>query len=121
MKKTLADRLDFLISNLNIKQRDAAERLGFTQSYLSMILNGTKKTPSSRFFEAAAREFSVNPDWLRSGKGDVYSVPGLSLPAQDAEIVARYKMLPSSDQAIVNQIIDALLVKALGEGGSKGG
>ena len=46
---------------------------------------------------------------------------GLSLPAQDAEIVARYKMLPSSDQAIVNQIIDALLVKSLGEGGSKGG
>jgi transcriptional regulator with XRE-family HTH domain len=119
MKKTLAERLDFLLSNLNIKQREAAERLGFTQSYLSMILNGGKKTPSSRFFEAAAREFSVNPEWLRSGKGEVYSVPGLSLSAPDAELVARYKMLPPPEQAIINQIIDALLVKSLGESGSR--
>jgi hypothetical protein len=84
-----------------------------------MILNGTPKTPSNRFFEAAAREFSVNPDWLRSGKGEAYLAPGLSLSASDAELVARYKMLPLPEQAIVNQIIDALLVKSLREGGSR--
>jgi transcriptional regulator with XRE-family HTH domain len=119
VKKTLADRLDFLLSKLKIRQRNFAERVGFTQSYLSMILNGTKKTPSVRFFEAVAREFSVNPDWLRSGAGEVYSVPGLSLASSDAELVARYKLLPPADQAIVDEIINALLLKSLGGGSSK--
>lgn len=114
MKKTLAERLDFLLSRLNIRQRDFAERAGFTQSYLSMILNGTKKTPSARFFEAVAREFSVNPDWLRSGEGEVFAVPGLSLSTSDAELVARYKLLPPADKAIVDEIINALLLKSLG-------
>jgi transcriptional regulator with XRE-family HTH domain len=115
VKKTLAERLDFLISNLGIKQRDFAERVGFTQPYLSMIQKGTKKTPSARFFEAVAREFSVNPDWLRSGEGEVYSVPGLSLSPADAEIMARYRLLPPAEQAMVDKIIDALLLKSLGE------
>jgi transcriptional regulator with XRE-family HTH domain len=113
VKKTLAERLKFLLSNSKIRQRDFAERVGFTQSYLSMILNGTKKNPSARFFEAVAHEFTVNPDWLRSGEGDVYAVPGLSLSSSDAEIVARYKLLPPAEQAIVDEIIKALLLKSM--------
>ena len=111
---TLSDRLDYLLSSLNINQREFAERAGFTQSYISLILNGSKKTPSSRFFNAVAREFSVNPEWLSSGSGEVYAVPGLSLSPPDAEIVARYKLLPPEDQSIVDEIINALLLKTIG-------
>ncbi|GHV81053.1 hypothetical protein AGMMS49944_28440 [Spirochaetia bacterium] len=114
MKTTLAERLDFLLSKLNIRQREFAERAGFTQSYLFMILKGSKKAPSARFFEAVAREFSVNPDWLRSGEGEVFAAPGLSLSTSDAELVARYKLLPPADKAIVDEIINALLLKSLG-------
>jgi transcriptional regulator with XRE-family HTH domain len=114
MQKSLAGRMDFLLSNLNIKRREFADRVGFSLSYVALILNGTKKTPSGRFFDAVAREFSVNPEWLRSGKGEVYLVPGLSLVPSDAEIMARYKMLPAEDQVIVDKIINSLLVKAMG-------
>ncbi|MDR0553713.1 MAG: helix-turn-helix domain-containing protein [Treponema sp.] len=114
MKKTLAERLEFLLSNLGIRRRDFSERVGFTQSYLSMILNGTKKSPSARFFDAVAREFSINPDWLRSGEGEVYTVPGFALAPADAEIIARYRLLPPAEQAIVDEIINALLLKSLG-------
>jgi hypothetical protein len=44
----------------------------------------------------------------------VYLVPGLSLVPSDAEIIARYKLLPTEDQAIVDKIINSLLVKARG-------
>jgi len=110
----LADRLDELLTSLNINQREFAERAGFTQSYISLILNGSKKTPSNRFFSAVGREFSVNPDWLQHGEGDIFAVPGLSLSGSDAEIVARYKLLPPEDQSIVDEIINALLLKTLG-------
>jgi transcriptional regulator with XRE-family HTH domain len=114
MQKSLAGRLDFLLSNLNVKRQEFANRVGFSLSYVALLLNGTKKTPSDRFFDAVAREFSVNPEWLRSGKGEVYLVPGLSLVPPDAEILARYRLLPAEDQAIVEKIINSLLVKSMG-------
>jgi transcriptional regulator with XRE-family HTH domain len=113
VKKTMAERLGFLLNDLQIKQRDFAERVGFAQSYLSLILNGTKKNPSNRFFDAIFREFSVNPAWLRDGKGEIYTVPGLDLPSADAEIIARYRLLSPADQAIVDEIINALLFKTM--------
>jgi transcriptional regulator with XRE-family HTH domain len=113
MQKSLAGRLDFLLANMNIKRQDFADRVGFSLSYIALLLNGTKKTPSDRFFDAVAREFSINPDWLRSGKGEVYLVPGLALVSSDAEILARYKLLSAEDQVIIEKIIDSLIVKSM--------
>jgi len=111
---SLANRLNHLLTSININQREFAERIGFTQSYISLILNGSKKTPSSRFYDSVAREFSVNSAWLSSGTGEVYAVPGISLSPPDAEIVARYKLLPPEDQTIVDEVINALLLKTMG-------
>ena len=119
MKKNLADRLDFLISNLGIKQLDFAQKIQFTQSYVSMVLSGVKTSPSARFLNAVCREFSVNPEWLKTGKGEVYSLPGLSLPSVDAELLAKYRLLPRAEQLIIEEIIDALLLKAMTAGREK--
>jgi transcriptional regulator with XRE-family HTH domain len=113
MQKSLAGRLDFLLTNVNVKRQEFADRVGFSLSYIALLLNGTKKTPSDRFFDAVSREFSVNPEWLRSGKGEVYLVQGLSLVPSDAEILARYKLLPAEDQVIIEKIIDSLLIKSM--------
>ena len=113
MKKTLADRLDLLISNLGMKQLDFAQKIQFTQSYVSMVLSGVKTKPSSRFLNAVCREFSVNPEWLTTGKGEVYIIPGLPLPSADAQILAKYRLLPRSEQLVIEEIIDALLLKSM--------
>ena len=88
MKKTLAGRLELLITNLGIKQLDFARRIHFTQSYVSMVLTGAKTSPSPRFLDAICREFNVNPEWLIKGKGGVYLIPGQSLAVEDAEFAA---------------------------------
>jgi len=113
MKKTLGGRLDFLLSNLGIKQLDFARRIHFTQSYVSMVLSGVKTSPSPRFFDAICREFSVNPEWLANGKGDVYFIPGQSLRTEDAELLAKYRLLPSGEQRIIEEIINAFLLKSM--------
>jgi len=113
MKKTLAGRLDFLISSLGIKQLDFAQRIHFTQSYVSMVLSGVKTSPSSRFLDAICREFNINPEWLASGKGDVYAIPGQSLPTEDAEMLAKYRLLPKSEQQIIEEVINAFLLKMM--------
>jgi len=111
--------LDFLVSNLGIKQLDFARRIHFTQSYVSMVMNGTKTGPSPRFFDAICREFSVNPEWLVNGKGDVFNIPGQALPTDDAELVAKYRLLPPSEQQIIENVINAFLLKAMTAEGGK--
>jgi transcriptional regulator with XRE-family HTH domain len=113
MGKTLASRLEFLISNLGIKQLDFAQRIHFTQSYVSMVLSGVKTSPSSRFFDAVCREFNVNLEWIKNGKGDTYTIPGLPLQSEDAELLAKFHLLPPSEQKIVEEIINAFLLKTM--------
>jgi len=121
MKKSLAGRLEYIISNLGIKQMDFAKRIHFTQSYVSMVLTGVKTSPSVRFMDAICREFNVNPEWLTNGKGDVYLIPGQSLPTEDAELMAKFRLLPPGEQQIVEEIINSFLLKSMtAEDGKKG-
>ncbi|MDR3019790.1 MAG: helix-turn-helix domain-containing protein [Treponema sp.] len=113
MKKTLADRLAFLIADLGIKQLDFARKIHFTQSYVSMVLSGVKTNPSARFLQSICREFSINPEWLKSGKGEIYVIPGMSLPQSDAEIMAKFRLLPLTDQQTIEEIINAFLLKTM--------
>jgi transcriptional regulator with XRE-family HTH domain len=113
VKKTLADRLAFLISNLGIMQKDFAHRIKYTQAYVSMVLSGVKPSPGSRFIDAICREFSVNPEWLANGKGDVFTIPGLPLSSGKAEILAKFRLLPDDKQKVVEDIIDGFLQKSM--------
>jgi len=113
MKKTLAERLAFLLANLGIKQLDFAQRIQFAQSYISMVLSGKKTSPSPRFIEAVCREFSVNPEWLKNGKGGVFTIPGLPLSSEKAEIIAKFQLLSPEKQKVIEEIIDAFLLQAM--------
>ena len=113
MKRTMGGRLEYLIADLGIKQADFARRIHFTQSYVSMVLTEAKTTPSPRFYDAICREFNVNPEWLIKGKGGVYLIPGQSLAVEDAELLAKFRRLPSGEQQIIEEIINAFLVKSM--------
>jgi transcriptional regulator with XRE-family HTH domain len=122
VKKTLAGRLAFLISNLGIMQRDFARRIQYTQAYVCMVLSGAKPSPGPRFIEAICREFSVNPEWLANGKGEVFTIPGLPLSSGKAEILVKFRLLPEDRQQVVEEIIDCFLLKTMSdeEGTRKG-
>jgi hypothetical protein len=81
-----------------------------------MVLSGAKPKPGHRFINAVCREFSVNPDWLTKGKEPVYSVPGLPLPPEWTDIVAKLLMLSTERQKVIEEIIDAFLHEDIAEG-----
>jgi len=109
----LPQRLEHLFAELGINQIDFARRIGFTQPYLSQILNGSKKSPSPRFFDVVRREFNINSEWLKTGKGDIYYVPGMAEQSEDAEVMAKYRLLSPSEQLVVKEMIKALLIKRI--------
>ena len=114
VKSTLPQRLERLFIDLGINQMDFARRIGFTQPYLSQILNGSKKSPSPRFFDVVRREFNVNPEWLKTGKGEIFFIEGAQ-ETDDAEVFAKYRLLSQSQQNVIKDMIKALLIKSLKE------
>jgi transcriptional regulator with XRE-family HTH domain len=115
MKSTLPQRLERIFTDLGVNQIDLARRTGFGQSYISQILAGYKSNPSERFYLTVSREFNVNPEWLKTGKGDVYFIPDGNGQNIDAEILAKYRLLPLQEQRIIEDMINALLVKQSSE------
>ena len=113
MKKTLADRLTYLISVLGIKQMDFAQKIQFTQSYVSMVLSGSKSSPGPRFIDAVCREFNVNPEWLKYGADPIFVIPGVSMSSGRAEVLAKFKLLSSENQQMIEEIINAFLLKSM--------
>jgi len=117
MKNTLPKRLERIFSDLGVNQTEFSQKTGFGQSYISQILNGSKTNPSSRFFDIVCREFSINPSWLKNGKGEIYVIPGAKAESEDSqlkqnsEIIAKYRLLPKTEQRIIDDIINALLSK----------
>jgi len=117
MKNTLPKRLEYIFSDLGVNQTEFSQKTGFGQSYISQILNGSKTNPSSRFFSIVCREYSINPDWLKNGKGEIYAVPGGTAENEDSQqkqnskIIAKYRLLPKTEQRIIEDMINALLSK----------
>lgn len=109
----LGVRLACLISNLGIKKMDFAAKIGFSQAYISMILGGKKTNPSSRFFDTISRVFGVNTEWLRDGEGDMFAPPGPDMTASDASLLAKYRLLPLSEQKVIDEVMEAMLLKSM--------
>lgn len=109
----LSSRLASLIVNLGMKSVDFAARIGFSQAYVSLIMNGKKTNPSQRFFDSVAREFNVSVQWLREGTGDMFTFPDLDISSSDATLLAKYRLLPAAERKIVDDIVDAILLKTM--------
>ena len=113
MKSTLPQRLERLFADLGVNQMSFARRTGYGQSYISQILSGIKPSPSERFYKTVGREFNINSEWLKTGKGKMYAMPGGTGRDETAEVFAKFQLLPKSKQRLVKDMINALLVKTI--------
>ena len=114
VENTLSQRIEILFAELGINQMDFARITGFGQSYISQILSGSKSSPSARFYNAVCHEFNVNPEWLKNGKGEVFTLPGGAVDV-DADILAKYRRLPKTERRLIEDMINALLAKSMGD------
>jgi transcriptional regulator with XRE-family HTH domain len=115
VKNSLAGRLERLFADLGINQIGFARKTGFGQPYISQIINGSKTNPSPRFYDIVCREYNVNPLWIKTGKGEIYILPGGSGQSEDAEIMAKFHSLPKPERKLIEDMINALLYKSMNE------
>lgn len=70
-------RLKLLIQELGLTQRQFAQKIYLDPGYLSRILQG-KIQPPERILLLIEKTFHVNPQWLRTGEGDIFAESELS-------------------------------------------
>lgn len=108
----LGERLEKLIKTLGIKKGDFAERLNFSQAYISMIISGNQKLPSDRFFDSVKREFNVNIDWLKNGDGEMFNIEDKNISPAEKTLITKYNQLPLSERKVIDEILDAMVIKS---------
>lgn len=70
-----------------LNQEKFAERIGLSRNFINQVENG-KKNFSDRTIADICREFSINEEWLRTGKGEMYQLVEDRLSAHVADIVS---------------------------------
>lgn len=72
----IPDRIKYLRKEiLRIKQEEMAFRLNIQRASLSDIERKKTKTVTDRVIRDICREYSVNEEWLRYGKGEIFVQP----------------------------------------------
>ncbi|MBP3356314.1 MAG: helix-turn-helix transcriptional regulator [Rikenellaceae bacterium] len=70
----MGDRLRLIRKELGFTQEMLASKMGIGKSALSMIETG-RAALSERNKNILIQELNVNPDWLETGKGEIFNAP----------------------------------------------
>lgn len=57
-----------------LSQEQFAKKIGLSRNFINQV-ETNKKNISDRTINDICREFSINEEWLRTGKGDMYKIP----------------------------------------------
>jgi phage repressor protein C with HTH and peptisase S24 domain len=67
----IRDRLETLLKTLGLKPLEFAQKTGVPKSTVYNILNGAS-TPSTATLNLISKTFNINPEWLKTGKGEMF-------------------------------------------------
>ena len=69
--ETVGERLKLVRESSGMNQRDFAEKIGWTQPYVSLIESGNRDNISDAYLQAIQCLFGVDMGWLQTGKGEM--------------------------------------------------
>lgn len=99
----MKDRFKELRKELNVTQREFADKLKISRNFVAQIEMGSK-VPSDRTIDDVCREFNVNEEWLRTGNGDMF-IPGI----KDKQISAMLAdVMKSGEDSFRHRLVSAL-------------
>lgn len=108
--KTVADRLTYLIDNLQIKKKDFAEAIGVSTGNVSDWCSGRSK-PSYNALKKIEAAYNISLEWLIEGRGEMQSATSNTrndekLTPQEKHILALFRSLSPEEQLKVEGILE---------------
>ena len=112
------ERIAKIIDVIGLKKVEFAKRIGISAPFASELCTGAKK-PSDRTIADICREFNVSEDWLRTGRGEMFTetpetlAEKLSreygLDALGCQIMAAYLKLDEQDRLAVGRLLQNII------------
>lgn len=130
MNEHINERIKQIRKESGLTQSQFAEQIGLKQNSIALLESG-KRMPSDQTILSICREFRVQPDWLRTGEGEMFrkQTPksqkimdfAASIARNDDEefrkrFVAMLADLDPKDWALLERIAEKIVKK---EGASK--
>jgi transcriptional regulator with XRE-family HTH domain len=107
---TILDRIRLIRKEIGLNQIDFACRIGLTQTSMSMIEIG-KNPLTEKNIKLICATFAVNEDWLRHGKGEMFSAES----PYEKELLEVFGKLTADTQEFILEMARSLL-KRQGKG-----
>ena len=101
---TILDRIRLVRKEISLKQGEFAERIGLTQTSMSMIENG-RAPLTDKNIKLICATFPVDEDWLRTGKGEMF---GAESP-YEKELLETFGKLTADTQEFILDMAKNLL------------
>lgn len=99
---------------LNLSQEEFASRLGITAAGISRIESG-KRNLTEQMLIHICKEFNVNEEWLRYGKGEIFKqfpntvmkelMQQYQLDELDMRIISEYILLDDNKRRVIKEYI----------------
>lgn len=103
------DRIKAVRDDAKLSQADFGKVLGMSQNHIYMMESG-KRSVSERTIKDVCREFHVNEEWLRTGKGEMHAA--LTKELEIAQITASLlRMNEDSEQYKFITSLSNLLIR----------
>ena len=109
--KQIKDRVTAVRTSLGLSGRKFAKQLGYNSSTLSLIESGHSAV-TDRLIKSICAKFSVNEEWLRTGKGDMF-VPKQVPSADQADVVTDFIQSVIDDLSEKNRVIVLRIIRSL--------
>ncbi len=78
-------RITKIRKSAKMTQEQFAQKMGISKNYVNLIENGKKK-PGNRLISDICREFHINEEWLRTGKGEMHQTVDMNFENICADI-----------------------------------
>lgn len=98
--ETINNRIEQLISALNITKTSFAEKVKVSQQYISKLIR--TGTPSDLLLDDICEIFNVSIDWLKYGNGSMF----IELPEEDEYFKAATLICKKGDELAMRAIIE---------------
>lgn len=95
------ERIKQIRRELGLTQQEFADRIGLKQNSIALIESG-KRNISDQAVLSICREYGINEEWLRTGKGEKI-VPDAS---DELEALVRKYDLSNADQVLIEKYIN---------------
>lgn len=106
----LKDRLRIVLDEQNIKQKDLADVIKVTESYVSNMLKGKRNNISESLAQLLEQRYGYAAQWILTGEGERYITQSnlLELSPTKKRLISEIEKMSDSEIDAIKIFIDSL-------------